>query len=218
MAGYHIYSLDWDRFLRFVDTPSLAQVRSMAELVSDGLDECDQEFEENDPLRDWSSEPDELSDPVRERLARPDWYGDLSDVGKGLWERALTVFCDDARPREIGFRVESDGVYWDVIEIARLHGIPPNRVTTSVLSHFGTRPYRYHPPAGRTLEWGDWTPNHSMHTPEEVRRLLEELREARAAILSASVEVARSDYEEELLPGVERIAHAGRLLYIAVDT
>jgi hypothetical protein len=219
MAGYHIYSLDWDGFLRFVDEPGRAQLLAFAELVSDALDENDQEFEEGDPVHDWPSEPEALCDLVERRLRQPDWYGDLSDTGKSVWERALTGFCDDARPKDVGFRVESDGVYWPVIDIARRHhGIPPNRVTGSILSHFGTRPYRYRPRTDRPLRWGDWTPNHSMHTPEEVRSLLEELREAGPAILSAPEEGARLDYEKELLPAVDKVARTGRLLYIAVDT
>jgi hypothetical protein len=61
-------------------------------------------------------------------------------------------------------------------------------------------------------------PYHSMHTPDEVKRLLQELKEAEPTILAAEDESVRRDYEEELLPAVQRIARAGRLLYIGVDT
>ena len=39
MAGYFIYSLDWDKFRRFVDEPSGTQLLAFAGQVSDGLDE-----------------------------------------------------------------------------------------------------------------------------------------------------------------------------------
>ena len=48
--------------------------------------------------------------------------------------------------------------------------------------------------------------------------LLQELKEAGPTILSASHKDATRDYEEELLPAVEKVARTGRLLYIAVDT
>jgi hypothetical protein len=56
-----------------------------------------------------------------------------------------------------------------------------------------------------------------MWAEEEVRKLLEELKEAGPAIRSAPEEGPRDDYER-LLPAVERIARTRRLLYIAVDT
>ncbi len=220
MAGYFIYSLDWDKFRRFVDEPSGTQLLAFAGQVSDGLDERDQDIQEGDPVRDWPSDPKELSDLVRLRFGQPDWYGDLSDAGKSVWERAVIAFSERrARGDGLGFRVESDGVYWDVIDIARHHhGLPPNRITDAILSHFGTRPYRYHQPTDRPPQWGDWFPTHSMHTPEEVGRLLQELKEAGPSILSASEEAPRIAYEQELLPAVEKVARARRLLYISVDT
>jgi hypothetical protein len=220
MAGYHIYSLDWDKFRRFVDEPSPTQLLAFAGQISDGLDEFDGELREGDPVRGWPSDPEELCDLVRRRLAQREWYGDLSDAGKSVWERGVIAFSERrARGDSLGFRVESDGVYWDVIDIARRHhGLPPDRITDAVVSHFGTRPYRYNQPTDRPRRWGDWFPTHSMHTPEEVGRLLRELKEAGPSILSAPQERPRIDYGEELLPTVEKVARARRLLYIAVDT
>lgn len=219
MAGYYIYSLDWDKFQRVVTTPSRPQLLTLAEIVSDGLDEFDGEFDEDDPIQDWPSEPEELCDIVQQRLRRDDWYGDLSKAGKDLWEWAFTGFCNDERPKDVGFRVESDGIYWDVIDVARNHhGIPPDRITDSILSQFGHRPYRYRPVAGHSRGGDDWYPNHSMHTPGEVQKLLEELKAAEAAMRAATGEQVRLEYEKELMPAVEKTARSGRMLYIAVDT
>jgi hypothetical protein len=219
MAGYHIGSLDWSKFQRFVDEPSHAQLLAFSEFISDALDVHDQRLNEGDPLRDWPSNPEALCKLVKRRLTMSDWYGDLSDAGKDVWESALTGFCSDATSKGVGFRVESDGVYWDVITIAaQHHEIPVNQITGAILTQFGTRPYRYHPPAGRIPLLEDWHANHSMHTPDEVQMLLEELKDAGPAILSASEEQPRRDYQEELLPAVEKVARARRLLFITVDT
>ena len=93
---------------------------------------------------------------------------------------------------DLGFQVESDGVYWDVIEVAfQHHRLRPNRITNDGLSHFGTRPYRYHADPKTTPSFDDWHANHSMHTPEEV---------------------------QQILPAPEKVARSGRMLYISVDT
>ncbi len=220
MAGYFIYSLDWDKFHRFVEEPSRTQLLAFAEQVSDGLDESDEDLKPGDPVSDWPSEPEELCEVIRPRLASLDWYSDLSDAGKSIWERAIIAFSERRRRGDdLSFRCAcDDSVYWDVIEIARrYHGVPLNRITDAAVSHFGARPYRYHPPADRVPEWGDWTPYHSMHTPDEVVRLLEELKAAGPSILAAQDDDARGDYER-LLPAVEKVARDGRLLYVGVDT
>ncbi len=221
MAGYYIYSLDWQKFHRFVEEPSPTQLLAFAERVSDGLDEQERAFYDGDPVRDWPSDAEELGELLRPRLRQADWYGDLSDAGKSVWERAIIAFSERRkRGDNLGYRCECDeSIYWDVIEVARRHhGIAPNLVTEAVVSHFGTRPFRYHQPTDRPPQWGDWAPSHSMHTPEEVARLLEELKQAGPSILAAPSDSARTDYEERLLPAVEKIARAGRLLYVGVDT
>ncbi len=189
MAGYIIYSLDWDKFQNFVNNPTRKQLLAFAEIVSDGLDGDDAEMEDDDPVRDWPSEPEELCDQVKERLARPDWYGDLSDVGKRIWSSAVDGFCRNADRKTVGFRVDNDGIYWDLLELAwKLLKVEPNQIVPDVaLSAFGRRPYHYHPPTDTADKEGDepedddesygdeWSA-HSMHTPDEVRKMLEELR------------------------------------------
>jgi hypothetical protein len=57
-----------------------------------------------------------------------------------------------------------------------------------------------------------------MHPPEEVQRLGAELRSVGPAIEGAGDPDAWEQYRTTLLPAVQRVADAGRLLYIAVDT
>ena len=91
MAGYILYSLDWDRFQSLVNNPTRKQLLKFAEPISDGLDQHDGEFEDGDPVHDWPSEPVELCDLVKDRLARPDWYGDLSDAGVAQLRRRFSA-------------------------------------------------------------------------------------------------------------------------------
>jgi hypothetical protein len=59
---------------------------------------------------------------------------------------------------------------------------------------------------------------HSMHPPDEVQRMLAELRSVAPALEAARDADVRQQFTEELLPAVERVATDGRLLFIQVDT
>lgn len=220
MAGYYLYSLDFGQFQQLVEQPTRKQLRGLADLLSDELDAMDSELDEGDPVHDWPSDPEALAQIAAQRLALPDWYGDLSNAGKDIWSRSFAGLCQAMR----GFKVESDGVYWTVINIAtEAFKVPPETYTPEVaLSGFGTRPYRYHPPPvrkrARRFEDDAWHPYHSMHTPDEVRQMLEEFRSIQPAIVQSGREDALRDYEEELMPVLERLAQKGRMLFVGVDT
>lgn len=218
MAGYFIYSLDWDKFQNFVNKPTSKQLLEFAEIISDGLDGADDVFEEDDPVHDWPSEPEELRDLVKERLARPDWYGDLSAGGKSIWSEAVWGFCCHKCSKEVGFRADHDGIYWDLIELARKHfNAPSEEVLPDVaLSAFGLRPYRcpnYAPDPDA------YEPQfmHSMHAPDEVRKMLEELKAIGPAIEKSRNNQAIGDYDG-LLPVLEALDKENRMLFIQVDT
>jgi len=233
MAGYIIYSLDWDKFQNFVNNPTHKQLLAVAKIISDGLDGNDAELEDDDPVHDWPSEPEELCDLVKERLARPDWYGDLSDVGKSVWSTAVAGFCRDAGRKAVGFRVDQDSIYWDVLDLARKHlKVEPDQIVPDVaLSAFGKRPYRYHPPTDAADiggdepgdddeyygdDFDDWS-MHSMHTPDEVRKMLAELRSVGPAIEGSRNKQAISDYDS-FIPVLEKLDKQRRMLFIQVDT
>src|SRR5215470_17638076 len=107
MAGYAIYSLDWDKFRAMVEQPTPAQLSILARGLADERDELDGEFEEDDPILGWPTAAKSLAPIVAERLARADWYGDLSPAGKQLWETAFYVTCMRSRKLGVGFRVDS---------------------------------------------------------------------------------------------------------------
>jgi len=231
MAGYIIYSLDWGKFQKFVNDPTRQQLLAFAAIISNWLEG---EFEEGDTVRDWPTEPKELCELVKERLARPDWYGDLSDAGKEMWCEAVYGFCCHIKPKEVGFRADHAGLYWDVIDLARQQlKLPRDQISPGVaLSAFGKRPYRYQPAAERAtssdkeadedfdgddLDWDAWQPMHSMHTPDEVRQILEELRSIRPVFENSKNKQAVNDYDV-LIPVLERLDREKRMLFIQVDT
>ncbi|MBI3464403.1 MAG: hypothetical protein HY000_15305, partial [Planctomycetes bacterium] len=78
MAGYIIYSLDWDKFRRFVEQPTKQQLLAFADLLSDEFDRHRREFNKGDPVSKWPSDRESLAKIAAQRLALPDWYGDLS--------------------------------------------------------------------------------------------------------------------------------------------
>lgn len=289
MAGYVLYSLDPEKFRQLVEQPTADQLTALAKLTREGLDENDGEFDEDDPIASWPTKTKALVPIVQQRLALPDWYSDLSYAGKVLWEGVIFGACLDNEDIDVGFDAESDGIYWDGIELAWKHlRVVPNTVTDVSLSAFGTRPYRYVPPSGKgkTREEFDqergeqrsslealgqmlnqflegakkgekdptklldelneskgvskehknliqsflsdedddddneltvFTPMHSMHLPEEVGKMRQELKSVEGAIRAAKNEQATSDYEE-LMIVLDNIVAKGRMLFVQVDT
>ncbi len=290
MAGYIIYSLDWHKFQQFVERPTADQLAALEKLLSDGLEENDGEFDKDDLVLTWPTQAGALAQIAAKRLTLPDWYGDLSTPGKSLWEGAIFHACMNGDEIDVGFRVDSDGVYWDVIEAAwKYLGVVPGQISSVALSAFGKRPYRYHPPSRMVktreqhdqeeadrrssltalssmlgdflkgikqgqadpnklldrleqsedvsdqhkralkgllgddesdddVDSDDWEPMHSMHTPDEVQKMLNELRSLEAPMRKTKKKDVRQQYEEELMPAVAAVAEEGRMLFIQVDT
>jgi hypothetical protein len=218
MAGYIIYSLDWDKFRAMIEHPTAAQLAILAQGVADERDNLDGEFDEGDPILGWPKDAEGLAPFVAERLTRTDWYGDLSEQGRQLWESAFYVTCMREDDLGIGFRVDSDGVYWNVINlIVERLGDEPETPGKSAMSRFGTVPLRCPAPARQRYS-SYWTPMHSMHPPDEVQRMLAELRSVAPTVESVTDDDIPQQFTEELLPAIERVAADGRLLFIQVDT
>jgi hypothetical protein len=216
MAGYFLYSLDWQRVDHFLQAPEEAQVRKMAKSISDYLDQLDDQIEDDDPEALWPSDPVELEPIVRQRLTMPDWYSGLSDSGKQMWERSWMDLCNDETLTPFDFQCESDGIYWNIMEEAmKFHSQKANVISDHVISHFGTRPFRYLHKGKITYD--GWHPYHSMHTPEEVASLETAFKEAKSAILKSRHREVKDDYKE-LMPVLEKLATANRVLYVSVDT
>lgn len=63
-----------------------------------------------------------------------------------------------------------------------------------------------------------WSPMHSMHTPDEIERMCAELKSIEPAMQAAKKKSVREQYQHDLLPALERIFGDGRMLFVQVDT
>jgi hypothetical protein len=216
VAGYHVHSLDAKKFHQFVEKPTKSQLAAFADALADSLEAYDYRLEDDDPMKDWPVAPKDLVEIARQRLSLPDWYSDLSDGGKFVIENSVVRFVH-TQEKDLGRHYElNDSIYWDLIDAALSHyGIRSGAHTEQVVSQFGRRPFGYHPQIGFRPGMDDYNPNHSMHGPEEVRRLLEELNAAEPTIRTSD---GASLAFEELMPALERIVGKGRMLYVEVDT
>lgn len=85
------------------------------------------------------------------------------------------------------------------------------------LSAFGQRPYRYHPDPDAERDDYAFHPMHSMHTPDEVRKMLGELESVAPAIEASKNQEAIHDYDA-VVPVFEQLADENRMLFIEVET
>lgn len=212
MAGYFLYSISNEKLQAFLDAPTDDDLLALAEIVSEGIDEIDGELDDDDPVADWPAEPEELKTVLREHLSQDDWYS-LSEIANGMLESALHAFFEDES--RFGFRCESDGVYWDLIELIRMHHGISSPEVKHPMARFGVLPLRCHA-VGKGC-YG-FHPMHSMHPPEEVRQMLAATKEAESAVMASSDENAKRELEEELLPTLERLSEQLRVLFVGVDT
>ena len=228
-AGYIIYSLDTNKFRDLIERPTKEQLAELAVLLQGGLEEWDGEWDDGDPVSEWPTDPEALAPIAAKRLGMSDWYGDLSNVGKNVWEGVIFGSCMNSEAIDVGFRVDDDGIYWEVIEIAwKYLKVPANTIDDTALSTFGTRPFRYFPApkAAKKKGWfslgsgddDDWTPMHSMHATDEVKKMLAELKSAGPAIKASKNDDALEQYEESLMPAIESIVNDARMLFVQVDT
>ena len=235
MAGFVIYSLDLEKFQQFVTNPTDEQLLRFANIVSEGLDyeqdeddyddeddEDDEDGEEEDAgpsvLTTWPVEPKELVPVLREWMAKDDWYADLLEYEKDTFESFVRSYYSD-EDSDLGFRVDSDGVYWDVIELVRsFHHVPPNQVNDVIISQFGSSPYKGKIAPDKERNWNSWHPYHSIHLPDDVKKLREEVLAAEKTVMSSDDENAQREYEDELVPALDKVIRDNRVLYIETDT
>lgn len=218
MAGYFFYTLDRDKFQRFYTDPSADQMLALAEIVSEGLDEHADELEEDDVMSDWPAEPKELAPILRERILSDNWFAGLSEREKELFDYSLRSFFGHEKA-DLGHQGNDEAVYWDVIEMIRaFHGVPPNTVNEKIISKFGSQPFRTHIEPGKKRWLESWVPYHSIHLPEDVRKLRDEVLAAQAAVMDSDDEDAKQQFEDELVPVLDRAIDQNRVLLIEVDT
>lgn len=216
--GYILNSLDWKKFSKFAVKPTKAQLLDFADYLSYLLDEYDGRFAKGDPAAEWPSDPKELSEIVRERVLLEDWYGDLSNTAKEMWERAVSGFGRSKELMDHRREGDADFVDWSVIDLAREHHkIKPGKIGEKIVSRFCEVPFRYHPVLkGRGKR--DWYCSHSMHPPEEVAQLIEELEAARPTIAASDDDYNLEALEDDLLPVLKDISAKGRMFHVYADT
>lgn len=216
MAGYMLYSLDNDAFQKFCTAPSEKQLLKLAQETSVSLDDFDDS--EGEVLGSWPVQPEELVPILRTRITQADWFAGFSDYEKSQFDMILRgFFCDD--DNELNFRCESDGIYWDVVDLIRNHHqVPANTVNEKIISQFGTKPLHATLETGKTPGFDTWAPYFSMHLPEDVIQLREEVLAAEAAVRNSGDDNACQEYDDELLPTLDTVINDQRLLFIVLDT
>jgi len=209
MAGYYIYSVDWDQFQRFMNGDR--------KLVTEFAEGCD-EFDEDEGITvDWPVGEPELTDVLIQHLAKPDWYSELSEFAQELFAGAMGEFLQESD--SFGFRLDGDdSIYWPVIERAcEFHSVEPRTINEKAVSTFGMRPYRFIPEPHYQRQSADgFVPMHSLHDPAEVRQMLQEFREAEEFIMRGDKDT-QFDYTERVIPSLEQILTDNRMLLVQVD-
>lgn len=208
MAGYFLYSLDGDAFSRLTTTPTDAQAAALARPLLTGSDWDD--GRNGLAAAGWPTDLPGLTAFLKSRLAAADWDAGLTADGSGLWCEVVDLFGKS--PGEacgLGYRAHSDReVSWDVSEFCAARGAP-----TLTEPAFGNRGFRASRP--------DHFHEYSLHPPDRVAALLSELRtvEPHAAALPDDAEGSVwHQFFHDLLPVVERVAAAGRVLWVRTDT
>lgn len=221
MAGYSLCSLDADKFLQFVANPTNEQLLQLAEIASEHIDEFDDDDYEEDGqvLTEWPVDPKELVPILRERLAGDDWYAGLADHEKDAFEYIIGSFLMEEES-EVGYEPGEDAfVYWDVIGVIRnFHDVPNNKITDKIVSRFGVTPFRGMPDDSKILGFETWAPMHSLHLPEDVRKLRDEVLAAEEAVMNSNDDNAKQEYEDVLVPMLDQLVAKGRILLVEVDT
>lgn len=217
MAGYFIYSFNWEMFQQFISQPNDDQLKKFLEALDDGYEDrldAFEEYEEDDATaKSWSSEGEDPASTVVEHLKRSDWYTGLGQNTCGVWSQAIARMAEG-----FDFRVDSDGIYWNLIELATKK--LGEKSDKQAVARFGRCPYSV--TAIEPFEpksWGQawWDPYHSMHPPEEVKRLVDEIESLKDDVISSNDGQAIDDFEE-LMPALASILKDNRVLYVCVDT
>lgn len=213
MAGYHLYSFDAGTFYQLTTTPTLEQARLLADAVVDDLEDLLTEYDEDEYTRKlWPRSAGKLALALQDRLARPDWYGDLRMGDAFVWDTILYSWMNEPG-QELGLdlRCENDGLlYWDAAHRAARHGATRMREPL-----FGNNGFRYHPIVRRDLDL-----MYSCYLPEAVVALRDEL-EAVAChfeVLPDEPYGERMQFFQGLLEPVRRVSQQGRVLWVQTDT
>lgn len=178
---------------------------------------------------------------IASHLKQEDWYSELTDGGKTIWDFAVSGFISKCK----SFRCRGEAqIYWDVITICE-YSVRDHLKREPIISRFGTTPFRYHASSqrlrqpdvdfaflrdaiedeesdldgqGNDDDLGTWFPYHSVHSPDEVQTMIEELESVEQVIEATRDPQTIGDYANELLPALDRIVAERRGLMVVNDT
>jgi hypothetical protein len=213
MAGYYISTIDGEVFSQLTTSPTREQGLVLADYLRQWLGELDEDDGGRPPP--WPDDPKGQANWVTERLARLDWYSDLSYEEATTWDEVVASLRGE--PGEI-FGIDHqlydyEGIYWDCAEIAARQG-----ATMMADPTFGGSAFRYfgRPAAPRYTVY----PMYSLFTPEQARRLLAQLEgvEPHFRALTGGAGSPREQFFEGLLPPVRDAVARGRVLWVLTDT
>lgn len=223
MAGYFFYSFDSDKFNKFVTDPSDEQLLMLANIASEVLDEVDGDDYEEDELpnvlSDWPVEPEELVPVLRDYLKKEDLYAELPQFEKDAFEHIITDFYSE-EDNGLDFQIcFNENIYWDVVQIIRaFYKVPVDKVNETIISRVGMTPFRGMPDQTKILGFETWAPMHSIHLAEDVVKLRDEVLAAEEAVMNSNDDNAKQEYEDELMPALDKLVQENRVLFVSVDT
>ena len=205
MAGYFLYSFNYEVFIDLISTPTKYFAIALADYAVEEIDE-DSDY--------WPADREALADRIIERLPRDDWYSDLSLEDAEIWNQILRGLFDEVGDENgIDFDVyDFESIYWDGAEEAARFG-----AAMMAEPVFGNGGFRY---SGKPNDPDQPWPMYSLYPPEEAKKLLAQLEaiEPQMATLPEGEFSPKEQFFEGLLPFVREMVQRGRMIYIQTDT
>lgn len=216
MAGYYLYSFNYEAFTQLVNTPTIEQGGAIADWILENFDATDvpRYLKKNPEFNIWSRDREALANQILDRLPLPDWYSDLIYENAVIWERVISALRNEAGDAiGIDFDVSDfESIYWDCAEEAATFG-----ATMMAEGKFGHGGFRYF--GKPAVEWQYW-PMYSLYPPEKAKELLSQLEaiEPHMATLPEGEFSPKEQFFEGLLPFVREMVERGRMIHIQTDT
>lgn len=216
MAGYFLSSILQKPFEEFVAKPSDAQLKKFIEFLGEEYDQTDQDMDEEDECHQWVGPKAKVMEVVRKRLAKPKWYFDLSPEAAEIFSRAMNSLISEKKL--FGYRAEAgDFHYLSVLTDCSAAEAKLKKKGAKNLAVIGSRPYRYEPGKSKDGSLDDWEPYHGLFDQSEVTEMLEAAVAAEKAIRKC-VPYKQAEYDQLVLPLLEKLSQEPRMLYVELDT
>jgi hypothetical protein len=213
LAGYFLYTLNHQVFTQLTTAPTREQGLQLVASLRAALEEAEEEAEDEQPTI-WSGSREALANQIVTRLARPDWYSDLSYKDASAWDGVVFALQDTpGRAFRIDFQcTDYGGIYWDCAEIAAAQG-----AAMMAEPAFGSSGFRYF--GKPSSEYSNY-PMYSLFTREQTRELLSQVErvEPHFRSLPEGEGSPKEQFFEGLLPVVREVVVKDRVLWVQTDT